>query len=1259
MVIGAVSIMAQNFSMLANDYDGVTLRFRADTLSLHAFQYQGDTYSVLSMEGYDADGDMGMPSLPTMVKLVEVPLGGNVEYHITHAIFDTVSAASLNIYSPVMPQQPSRSKIDNSAFTLVKNETAYTTDAFLGHNVIRVGNIGVMRDRNLAEVYFSPMRYNPVTAQFIICKELTVTVSVPQPDIAATQQMKQRYHSNGFGTTAQIVNSLPMPKAGSLTAPLRYLIVAHNMFQGQLDEFISWKRRQGLLVDIAYTDGSTIGGSSVKNFLKQQYTNATASLPAPTFVLLVGDVEQIPAASTGSHAGYSQVSDLTYFTWTDGDNLPDCYYGRFSAQNAEQLAAQLEKTLMYEQYAFPDDSFLSRAALVSGVDGGYSNDNAYRYCDPTMDYIAKMYVKRSNGFNNIIYYKNNTNVHPNGVTVTGSSQANATSAALRDFYNDGFALVNYSAHGDIEEWHLPNFTTTHVNEMTNRNKFGIMIGSCCLTNHFNTATCLGEALLRKANGGAVAYIGGSNVTYWYEDFTWAVGMRNGNSINNNYDAPYDANNLGAYDRLFHTSGESHDMWNITAGSMITAGNMAVQSSASTLKNYYWQIYHLMGDPSLMPWLGQAQPMTVNTGIPLLSGASTYSVNVPAYAYVALTHGDSLIGAAFADATGTATLSFNALTGIDTVELAVTSQNHQPFFQKMPVVTPNGPYIAISQLTSSSSVVGDTTLFSVSLGNVGTQTASNISLHISVNGSQMLLLDDGRVARSQDILSGEELTLDNCVSAYIWPSVVNGTIGEVKATVYWNLGTADADSSSYTLRPIFKAPLLTATWSNQTGMQPGGTMQMIITNTNTGNSALHNAKASLVSGSEYVTVSAIDTNIHTLLVNRNIASTFNIAVSADAINGIVVPLSYRISNGDNSYTTTFMLKIGNGLTEDFETGTLTNIAWQQDNIYPWTIDGTRTHSGAYSARSYNFNGAGDSDSSTLSLTWTSYSDDSISYWRYVSSERHYDNFLFYIDEELLDEANGEEDWQRKAFPVAAGTHTFRFIYAKDYSNASNDDAVWIDDIMLPASSNHQYEFDTVCQGTSQLTVHNSTLDIAGLAAGNHSYEVADGNITYHITLTVMPLPNIQINATSTTIQPGRSVVLTATGAERYVWDMGQTAPSVRLWPTATKTYGVTGYNGTCGSTSHVVVTVPDTEDIATATAKQLAVFPNPATDAITVSSTSAMHSLCLYDAQGRLVAYKEAPGHDGSIDLSGLPRGIYILQARIEQGNTISHKIVKQ
>ena len=43
---------------------------------------------------------------------------------------------------------------------------------------------------------------------------------------------------------------------------------------------------------------------------------------------------------------------------------------------------------------------------------------------------------------------------------------------------------------------------------------------------FDVSVCFGEALLRAEDKGAIGYIGGSNNTYWDEDFWWGVGSGN-------------------------------------------------------------------------------------------------------------------------------------------------------------------------------------------------------------------------------------------------------------------------------------------------------------------------------------------------------------------------------------------------------------------------------------------------------------------------------------------------------------------------------------------------------------------------------------------------------------------------------------------------------------------------------------------------------------------------------------------------------------
>ena len=85
------------------------------------------------------------------------------------------------------------------------------------------------------------------------------------------------------------------------------------------------------------------------------YDNASVNDPAPTYLLIVGDEAQVPSfnGSTGSH-----ISDMYYCEFDGGgDFYPEMYYGRFSATSAAEVEIQVNKTLIHEQYTFPNVNF--------------------------------------------------------------------------------------------------------------------------------------------------------------------------------------------------------------------------------------------------------------------------------------------------------------------------------------------------------------------------------------------------------------------------------------------------------------------------------------------------------------------------------------------------------------------------------------------------------------------------------------------------------------------------------------------------------------------------------------------------------------------------------------------------------------------------------------------------------------------------------------------------------------------------------------
>jgi len=642
---------------------------------------------MLTMAGYRNDGNIGMPSLPQLTSLLTIPFCEDIEVTVENAVYDTVSLPS---GIRIMPQQRAQRKDDTVRHSLVFNEVAYNSDQYVGSPLAAVERIGVGRDRNMAQITFSPVMVNNVSDKAIVCRSADFKVNYISPDEQATIDHFVLHHTPAFSVGSSL-NTLIPSKYVSNAKPIRMVIVAPDALMcNKLNEFITWKRRQGYRVDLFNTDALGIQSpSAIATRLANLYTNATATDPAPAYLIIVGDVAQIPAHTSrlnySDYIDYSHITDLYYTTWSNGDVIPDCYHGRFSATDTITLGNIIDKTLLYEQYLFEDDSYLARAALIAGVDVPQPDDNGYNYADPAMDYLAKYYINSNQGFNNVAYYKNLTTFAPDGVTVTGSCSDADTRNQLLNYYNDGAGWINYSAHGDWYCWGSPYFSVDDANSMSNIGKPSFMIGNCCLSCKFDRGICFGEALLRRGdNAGACIYIGASNYTYWTNDFDWAVGSRT--NVYSTMNATYDPQNLGNYDRLFHTHDENFNTRIYTAGQFMLQGNMAVNSTSGTdwgriVAPYYWEIYHLMGDPTLMPWIGTAMEPYAVVSTSALS--QDLGILTMPYAYVAIVDAsDSMrvVDADFADANGN--VSFDRPSSNEDVIISVTAQRYKPFSQSL-------------------------------------------------------------------------------------------------------------------------------------------------------------------------------------------------------------------------------------------------------------------------------------------------------------------------------------------------------------------------------------------------------------------------------------------------------------------------------------------------------------------------------------------------------------------------------------------------
>jgi hypothetical protein len=1021
--------------VIQNTYSELQFSNTLTQLTYQNLKTEKGNFIELNIAGYGSSNRIGDPKLPMLRKLIEIPIGSVPYIKVVSYTVTYYKLSDYGISNQLIPSQPSAWKNPKRQVAEFQfNKTTYSANQFNSDELVTVDILGIMRGIRLARLNIAPIQYNPVTNTIRVYNDIEVEITFPGADVVQTIDLKKKTYSHYFESMYddQLLNYKKVHSARDTMTkyPVKYVIVADPMFQSALQPFIQWKTKKGFTVIEAYTNNSAVGTTttSIKNYLQGLYNAGTASDPAPSFVLFVGDVAEVPsfAGTTGTH-----VSDLYYCEYT-GDDFPEVYYGRFSAESVADLQPQIDKTLEYEQYTMPDPSFLGKCVMIAGQDASYGPING----DGQINYGDSTYYNSAHGLTCSSY--------PYAISGTSVAQ-------IIQNVSDGVCFANYTAHGSSSGWYDPAFSIADVANLQNNHKYPLMVGNCCLTNKFDDPVCFGEALLRASGKGAVGYIGGSNETLWDEDYWWGVGYK---SVV--VQPAYDANTLGAYDRTFHDHGEHFGDWYATMDQMVFAGDLAVTQSGSSNTLYYWEIYHLMGDPSLMIYFG-VPPALTTIYSPLIPLASpSFTVNTEPYAYVAVSMSGVLYGAALADSLGVATVPLSPITTPGAADVVATKQNRAPYIGTVTVANPTGPYVIYSSKVLHDAAgnnngladFGENITLDITLQNVGSTTATGVSTKLRTSDPNVTITDSTQTWGN--ITNGITSTQSN---AYAF--TVHNLIPD-QHSVLFTLVITDNSSNTWTgnFNIVLNAPNLVigsitvddASGNNNGRLDPGENANLIISCKNIGHADATNAMSHLILNSGSVTVNTANASLGTLIKSGGQANaSFSVTVSPSAVIGSIVSFNDPLSSGPYSVQKPFNLMIGVA-DEDWETGNFTKFSWTQGGTAPWIITNVNPFQGIYSAKSGTIT---DSQTSDLSISLNVSKDDTISFYRKVSSEATFDFLKFYIDGAIKDTASGDGGgWVRVAVPVTIGYHTFKWAYEKDISYSIGSDCAWIDYILFP-------------------------------------------------------------------------------------------------------------------------------------------------------------------------------------------------------------------
>jgi hypothetical protein len=1022
----------------------IIINYSISELNIENLINDNGSFYRISIPGHAHSTIPGKPELPVFSKLITIPEGADCKVTIKEVISSKISPSSKKIQGLLVPTQDGITKnTDQDRPRFRMDKAVYATRGIISSDTVTIKPLGIVRNKNLANVFISPIRYNPKANLIEVISSMKIIITFEYPDsyISKSNIPESKLFSETLNKG--ILNFNPANVVpGYSEQPVEMLILTDTAFKKQLEPFLEWKTQKGFKLKILYKGTGFAGNtySEIRETITKLYKSSSQLNPAPEYLLIIGDVTRIPYTVSESSG---IITDM-YYGEFDGnrDYIPEMYVGRLPVADTTELNTVLKKIVQYEKFEFADTNKFYTKALVTA---GYDNSNA-SIMNGQLKYAVTNYLTPVNKINEQHFY------YFSKLNLTGALAARKDS--LIKSINKGTSYINYTGHGASSGWLHLNIDTSTVRQLTNKNMYPFVISNACQTAQFNLANSFGNRMVVSSDKGAIGFIGCSKDSYWDEDFYWAVGA---GPISAN--PTYQQTGLGAYDRMFHTHKESPSDWYYTMGQVVYAGNLAVSASTSIQKQYYWETYNLIGDPSVIPVIGT--PDTFNVSIPdtLPNGIKSYSLNLEPFAYAAVSHFDTLWDASFSSISGSVVLNMPGLSD-DSCLIVVTGQNKIPFIKKVYFSDVKKEYINLESSgindsegnNNSKADFGESFFLKLQISNLGSTEAQNLYAKISSTSPWVTINKDsafiGTITANSEKIVLKDLGI-----------TVSENIPDLEIVTVRLLIKGSLTEKQYVIDLIVHAPDLeviscliddTASGNGDYIPDPGESFNLIFKVRNKGSSEI-SGDFSITRADEGITV--LDSQVKSGVLKFGQITDIPVAVKLSDIisSGSFISLSSQLSCSPFLIIKNFSFRVGK-VRESFEALSFDIFPWINVSSKPWVTTGTNAYEGTISAKS----GAILNNESTTLTIKTFYSTaDTLKFSYKVSSELNYDYFSFRLNGVEILKKSGEIQWTKTAVKVPAGLNKMEWIYKKDDSKNVGSDCAWIDMIDFTGTGTVNY------------------------------------------------------------------------------------------------------------------------------------------------------------------------------------------------------------
>ena len=995
------------------------------------------TWSIFEGELLFKDGtpllQEGAPNLLKLTKSIIIPDQARMKIEVVSSSFQEYHNVD------ILPSKGNLYRNIDPATVALKHGEVYQKDAFFPGEVAELRTPHIVRDFRGQTAVIYPFQYNPVQKTLRVYENIQLKISVK--DTYGVNTLSRNTFPNTITKDFEWIYEKHFVNYSLMKSAMMYnpvseqgdmLIIYHQDFWNALQPFIKWKKLKG--IHVTTEDVSNIGGANaIKTFVENEF-NTNSNL---AYVLLVGDHAYVPSSSTSAGD-----SDNNYAYIVGGDHYPDLFMGRFSAETEDEAKTMIYRTIQYEKYPDAADDWAKVGVGIGSEDGTSSTDPNNPPTgmgdDGEADWHHNMNIKADLlGFTYtdvFEFYEGGT--YPGSIDAAG----NPSSMDLSNVLNSGAGVINYTGHGSDYSFATTGFDISNINNLTNDGMWPFIWSVACVNGNFTSQTCFAEAWLR-ANMGTFDRPTGSVAAMM-------------STINQSWNPP-----MSAQDEFNDILIESYST-NIkrSFGGLSFNGCMLMNDEYGGQGDEMTDTWTLFGDPSVIVRTDNPAPMTVTHANTLMMGATSLDVNCNEDdALVSLTVNGEIIGTGYING-GQVTVNFSALTSLDTVYVTVTDFNNMPYLGYALTIVPTGPWVVQDSYVVNDAAAnnnqqadyGETVSLDVVLANVGVAPANAVSAILSTADPNVTILTNSYSFGT--ISNGGVSTGTAAFSLSVNNNITD--LHDVDFTIDITDNAGNVWNGQFTMplhAPVFNNASCnvddSASGDDNGVLDDSENADLVIKTPNLGTGPAANTTATLTTSCPYVTINTPSVNVGTIPALDDVDVVFNVTVDPAVPIGTIATFDYTVTAGPYVLNQSFDLEI-NLMLEDFETNDFMLFAWQMLGDEPWFTTTYLPFEGDYCSQSGDVS---NNQNSVLEIQVDVLYNDSVAFFRKVSSEPWYDYLRFYIDGNQQGQWSGLEDWTKESFAVNPGVHTFKWAYEKDALVAENDDCAWLDEIKLPTGN----------------------------------------------------------------------------------------------------------------------------------------------------------------------------------------------------------------